>query len=579
MRGDYGLDTQNAVKSSVVKPDWSRVTLDDVRAACVLYDSGAARPRRPAKSTFLIFEGKTYPAKFIRGLAYRLATGVELDPSQDYSGGTPTARFFDRLGLTTQHESTSAPAPSASRAKADPPSRAGTAPLAARPTPSVRRRGKEPQKVALDALLRQRFHIVEREARFPWLTVPAPGQMDQTLSAIHTALQETRGYGAFARGGASLLCDFFVPAERLIIEYDERQHFTLQRAAVLQLYPPDLALGFDRQEWLTACRTIGAIDSDPPFRDEQRAFYDGVRDILAARNGFRLIRVRDGAVDWTGPGAQAQLDTLLASGHAPVTHGTADRAATPAPDHIRRVALVSHNYNRADRRGLYDYSEHFAAINALCDEQGCDTILYALFTWDPDLAGFRSHDAIFGGLRHVQRVILEVGQPAPKLIEHIEIWSRGQQDPVTVKQRFARSSDPDDGKRMFMGDLPNRRVADGLLVSCGETNIASLVRATGGFNDPYGFTRQLSEMNVGPILNPIHDFMTRYEMRKKRGYYSREGRAVLSVWNQGKRAGEAALPWTVYHDGIDRTSTVEELCTPFTDRPDIRIGVVDLASL
>jgi hypothetical protein len=69
-------------------PDWSRVTPEDVRRACQMYDSGAARPKRPARSTFLLLNGKTYPAKFIRGLAYRLATGVELDPNRDYSGGS-----------------------------------------------------------------------------------------------------------------------------------------------------------------------------------------------------------------------------------------------------------------------------------------------------------------------------------------------------------------------------------------------------------------------------------------------------------------------------------------------------------
>ena len=108
-----------------------------------------------------------------------------------------------------------------------------------------------------------------------------------------------------------------MPAERLVIEYDERQHFTMQRAKSLELYPPDLALGFDREEWLTACRTIRATDPMPPYRDEQRAFYDSLRDILAARNGIRLIRLRYGTFDWTGPGADEQLRTLLASGQAP----------------------------------------------------------------------------------------------------------------------------------------------------------------------------------------------------------------------------------------------------------------------
>ena len=75
-------------------------------------------------------------------------------------------------------------------------------------------------------------------------------------------------------------------------------------------------------------------------------------------------------------------------------------------------------------------------------------------------------------------------------------------------QCFAMSSSPDAGKRAFMNDLPNRRVADGLLVMCGETNIASTHRRSDDFSDPYGFADRLGEMNVGVILNPIHDYMT-----------------------------------------------------------------------
>jgi hypothetical protein len=116
------------MKSSLITPDWSRVTLKDVRRACQMYDSGIARAKRPARSTFLHFNGKTYPAKFIRGLAYRLATGVELDPNVDYSGGMETARFFQGLGLATQHSSASTPAAPAVIAKAAPPSPAQSVP-------------------------------------------------------------------------------------------------------------------------------------------------------------------------------------------------------------------------------------------------------------------------------------------------------------------------------------------------------------------------------------------------------------------------------------------------------------------
>jgi hypothetical protein len=65
--------------------------------------------------------------------------------------------------------------------------------------------------------------------------------------------------------------------------------------------------------------------------------------------------------------------------------------------------------------------------------------------------------------------------------------------------------------------------------------------------------------------------------------YSLDGRTVISVWNKGrperKGGNEADLPWTVFHDGIKRANAVRELPRPFSDRPDIRIGVVDLASV
>jgi hypothetical protein len=71
-------------------PDWSRVTLKDVRRACQMYDSGTARPKRPARSTFLLLNGKTYPAKSIRGLAIRKSASKPGDACLLASGGGAT---------------------------------------------------------------------------------------------------------------------------------------------------------------------------------------------------------------------------------------------------------------------------------------------------------------------------------------------------------------------------------------------------------------------------------------------------------------------------------------------------------
>jgi hypothetical protein len=237
---------------------------------------------------------------------------------------------------------------------------------------------------------------------------------------------------------------------------------------------------------------------------------------------------------------------------------------------------VSHDYKVLDSTGRHDYSEHFERINCVCDGEGCDTILYALFTWDLRSPVARDHAAVFKGLSNVQRVILEVGEP-PESSDHVEVWLRGRQDPLEVQQRFATSTDPSSKKQAFVDALGDRRIADALLVLCGETNIASLVRGSDEFNDPYGFAEQLGDMNVRLVLNPGHDYMRRPEMRQKRRYYSLGGRTVVSVWNRG-RGREADWPWTVFHDRTERTDDVTKL-QPFADRSDIRIGVLDLQTL
>ncbi|QDU97132.1 hypothetical protein [Lignipirellula cremea] len=240
---------------------------------------------------------------------------------------------------------------------------------------------------------------------------------------------------------------------------------------------------------------------------------------------------------------------------------------------IARIALVSHDYTQECRSGLYDYSEDFAAINAACDAAGCDSILYALWTWDNTSPVQRNHQTIFQGLRQVERVILEAFDG--EAYGPAEVWFRRHPSPMIAVQQFAASGESDRVKRQFMSDLPRRCFDRSLLMLCGESNIASTMRGTDEFYDPFYFNDWLDEKKVDVIWNPIHDYMRRYEMRRKRAYYSRNGRWVVSVWNQGT-PGESHLPWTVYFDGEELTSHVDELPSPVASRPDIRIGIVDV---
>ena len=72
--------------------DWSVVTSEHVREAARQLDVVKLR-------------GRSYPAKFIRGLAYEVATGRRLNPNTDFAGGKETARFLANLGFEVDYES------------------------------------------------------------------------------------------------------------------------------------------------------------------------------------------------------------------------------------------------------------------------------------------------------------------------------------------------------------------------------------------------------------------------------------------------------------------------------------------
>ena len=78
------------------------------------------------------------------------------------------------------------------------------------------------------------------------------------------------------------------------------------------------------------------------------------------------------------------------------------------------------------------------------------------------------------------------------------------------------------------------------------------------------------------ILNPIHDRMTRFEMKLKRQFLSENNRWVVSVWNKGKkdrngRSKDGKGPaWTIFYDGE------EIVVTPIENQLGVEIGVLSI---
>jgi hypothetical protein len=156
-------------------------------------------------------------------------------------------------------------------------------------------------KVRVRELLEKTYGTVITNYRIPVYT--KPGDLLEhprypALSEIYASLQHHRGFTEYVRA-SYVDVDFFVPDPGFIVEFDESQHFTEPRKVALAHYPADFPTGFSRETWMKRCDEIHSCDNDPPFRDEQRAWYDTLRDFLAACKGFQpTVRLYAGEREW-----------------------------------------------------------------------------------------------------------------------------------------------------------------------------------------------------------------------------------------------------------------------------------------
>jgi hypothetical protein len=136
--------------------------------------------------------------------------------------------------------------------------------------------------------------------------------LNDVLGSVHDALQKHRGYDHFVRSKKLPRVDFFLPGQSLIVEFDESQHFTKPRDIALSLYPRDAEFGFSVDKWRALCQKLNKRDNDPPFRDEQRAWYDTLRDFapLLWGNG-QVVRLYSRDVVWCSLNPDNETDLAV----------------------------------------------------------------------------------------------------------------------------------------------------------------------------------------------------------------------------------------------------------------------------
>jgi hypothetical protein len=236
-------------------------------------DSRSIPRRRRPTGYSLLYEGKKYPPKLVLSIANKFANGEELD-SDAFGGGNETNGFLKKLGFEILE------LPNERYAE----------------VPSLRETSKKTETKAHDErcpkcketirkLLEKIYGKVKQNYRFDVGTTPEDFKHTPyygQLLEIYEALQAYRGFKEFVKTRSLPPCDFFLPNPGNIVEFDESQHFTASRKIALSHYPENLESGFDRKRWMMLCEKIDAMDNDPPFRDEQRAWYDTLRDFLPA---------------------------------------------------------------------------------------------------------------------------------------------------------------------------------------------------------------------------------------------------------------------------------------------------------
>lgn len=296
------------------------ITREDVLKAIEIFIAENREHPSP-KNTFLIYMDNRLPAKHIRGMAYKVAYGQEISKN-DFGGGIDTVRFFERLGFTMFYIGKS------EKPEIKPPvnqkqlkkslkekvkqvesSQLNSQNGATSDKIKISSKAVTEQKNALQLLLNRMFDgDIVCEKTFHWLKTPDTIVGD--YKNLYKALSEYRGDIAFAKKNVKLRCDFVCESEKLIIEYDERQHFSEARKISLLSYP-DIALYFDKKLWIQTCNDINARDNNPINRDEIRAYYDSVRDIEAIKHGYKLVRIMHGQVDYESNGAEEILKKIL----------------------------------------------------------------------------------------------------------------------------------------------------------------------------------------------------------------------------------------------------------------------------
>ncbi len=161
---------------------------------------------------------------------------------------------------------------------------------------------------------------VAKDRRDPSLVGPVTAAVD-LLGAIYARLKGDVSVLYASRENLLLPVDLVHEATGTVIEVDDSPHFTSFRLVSLELYPRDVAVGFDLEEQKELCR-VWCSRTDGLERglaakgfgfggvQRERAYHDALRDLATPAMGHPPV-VRIAAVDGDGTAAYRRHRALL----------------------------------------------------------------------------------------------------------------------------------------------------------------------------------------------------------------------------------------------------------------------------
>ena len=268
-------------------------------------DAGQARTSsRQSKKYCIVYGDRHYPPKYVISLANLFANGSVLS-SSNFGGGSESNVFLRARGFDVVPCQCGGLSP----VKAD-----HEVILYKQTTVALRHKGERcPEcKRAVKRMLERMFGVCYSDWRPSWgvsIEDYRGTRLEDPLRNILQALESERQHKDFLKSKIYPLCDYYVPQPGFIVEFDESQHFSHLRKIALDLYPADLEVQFDINRWRRLCETIDAHDNTPAYRDEQRAWYDTLRDLVPLLHGMKpTVRLYAGDYVWCSLSPDSERD-------------------------------------------------------------------------------------------------------------------------------------------------------------------------------------------------------------------------------------------------------------------------------